>query len=94
MQKRLSLAEDNLNKALVLIEKTKDYYDHTEALNDLGYVNLQRNNLDLSENYLEQARGYFDSVNDNKVLKKRNYLISSQLYTKLNKFDQALNYFH
>lgn len=89
----LDLAEKNLKVALELIDRTKDYYDLVEVLNELGYVNLNRNNHELSKKYLDQATEFIDLVNDNKVLKERNFLIFSQLNSELGRYDLALKYF-
>lgn len=89
----LDIAEKKLKAALKLIDRTKDYYDLVEALNELGYINLRRKNYKLCEEFLDRATEFIDLVNDNQVLKERNYLILSQLNSELMRYDLALIYF-
>lgn len=90
---RLDLAEANLKKALTLIDNTKDYYDRVETLNELALVYFHRKMYGQSLVYLKEARIYIDSLNVNKVLKERNYQISSELYNQLGDHEQALTFF-
>lgn len=90
---QLDLAETNLKKALAMIDRTKDYYDRVETLNELALVYLHRKKYNESIEYLEQARIYIDSLNVNKVLKERNYQISAELYNQLEDYEQSLAFF-
>ena len=90
---QLDLAETNLKKALAMIDRTKDYYDRVETLNELALVYLHRKKYNESIEYLEQARIYIDSLNVNKVLKERNYQISAELYNQLGDYEQSLAFF-
>ncbi|MEP0045049.1 MAG: tetratricopeptide repeat protein [Reichenbachiella sp.] len=89
----LDLAEQNLEKALTLISPFQEYFERVELLNELAYVQFQRKNFKLGEKYLIEARQYIDSVNVNKVLKERNYYLSSELYKAMGDYRQALDFF-
>lgn len=88
----LDLAEQNLEEALTLIGATQEYYERVELLNELAYVHLQRKNYQLSEQYLDEARHFIDSLSVTKVLRERNYYLSSVLYRELGDFKQSLEY--
>lgn len=88
----LDLAQDHLEKALALIENTAEYFEQVEILNELANVQFQRKKYDLSEEYLERARQLIDSVNVNKVLKERNFFLSSALYKAKGDFEKSLEY--
>jgi len=88
-----ALAEENFSRALSIIDETKDYYDLVEVLDELAYIHLQRKNFTLCKSYLDKANVYIDSLSDNKVMKERYSLISSQLYSALNNDNLALHYF-
>lgn len=87
------LAEENLKGALKLIDQTKDYYDRVEVLNALASINMKREKFQVSDKYLEEARYYIELLNVNKVIKERNYLLSSELYSKMKDYARAFNYF-
>lgn len=89
----LDLAEENLEKALELISPTREYFERVELLNELAYVNFRRKNYELGEQLLNEARQFIDSLKVNKVLKERNYWLSSQLYREKGNYKKSLDFF-
>lgn len=92
LQGKDELAEKNLNEAIVVLEKNDDYYAIAEFLNNIGRINLKKNNLTSALKHTERSL----QLAKNNGLKEgisTSSLQLSEIYEKMGMPDKALMFF-